>query len=177
MIESQLPQGKTVQTAGKAEFLAAVCAAVKKYRSAAPQIVRFAVDAHPEWKKDILRTAYRCLGTDDCRLLNRVLQSGHLGLSERCPGADRAGSGTRPGLRRWLRRRRQSGRRQLWQPSGQFESSSGLDRRWRWPRERDCGLLQRQSPASSRLREPQEFLNANPGATLGECQVTQAQNN
>ncbi len=75
MIESQLPQGKTMQSAGKADYLAAVCAAVKKFRSAAPQIVRAAVEARPAWKKDILRTSFQCLGSDDCRLLGRVLRS------------------------------------------------------------------------------------------------------
>jgi len=75
MIESQLPQGKTSASASAKEYLAAVCEAVKKFRNAAPQIVRAAVDAHPSWKKDILRTAFRCLGTDDCRLLARVLRS------------------------------------------------------------------------------------------------------
>jgi hypothetical protein len=74
MLASQLPAGKTMATASKQEFLAAVCSAVKKFRSAAPQIARAAADAHPEMKKDILRTAFRCLGTTgDCRLLNRVL--------------------------------------------------------------------------------------------------------
>lgn len=74
MIESQLPQGKTMQSAGKADYLAAVCSAVKKFRAASPQIVRAAVEAHPAWKKDILRTAFQCLGSDDCRLLGRVLR-------------------------------------------------------------------------------------------------------
>jgi hypothetical protein len=75
MIESQLPQGKTMQNASKADLLSAVCAAVKKFRNAAPQIVRAAVTAHPQWKSDILRTAFNCLGTDDCRLLGRVLRN------------------------------------------------------------------------------------------------------
>jgi hypothetical protein len=70
MIESKMKPGK----AGKADYLAAVCDAVKQWRSAAPQIVRAAVEAHPAWKKDILRTAFQCLGTDDCRLLSRVLR-------------------------------------------------------------------------------------------------------
>ena len=74
MIESQL-HGKTGATASKAEYLAAVCEAVKKFRNAAPQITRAAIDAHPGWKKDILRTVFRCLGSDDCRLLNRVLRA------------------------------------------------------------------------------------------------------
>ena len=75
MIESQLPKGKSAESASKGEFLEAVCAAVKKFRNAAPQIVRSAVESHPNWSKDILRTAFRCLGTDDCRLLGRVLRA------------------------------------------------------------------------------------------------------
>lgn len=75
MIQSELPQGKTMQTAGKAEFLAAVVAAAQKFPSAAPQIARAAADAHPEWKKDILRAIFQGLGTDDCRLLGKVLSA------------------------------------------------------------------------------------------------------
>lgn len=74
MIEAQMPHGKTMQNADKAELLSAVCAAVKKFRSAAPQIVRAAVSAHPEWKNDILRSAFNCLGNDDCGILSRVLR-------------------------------------------------------------------------------------------------------
>ena len=64
-----------MQGATKADFLAAVCAAVKKYRPSAPAIVGVAIESHPAWKKDILRSAFQCLGSDDCRLLGRVLRS------------------------------------------------------------------------------------------------------
>ena len=73
MLQAELPQGQTVAAAGKADFLAALCAAVQKHHGAAPQIVRFAAETHPDWKNDILRTAFRCLGNGDCRLLGRVL--------------------------------------------------------------------------------------------------------
>src|SRR3954452_23987912 len=76
MIESQLPAGKTAATASKQDYLGAVCNAVKKFRSAAPQIARAAAESHPNWKSDILRTAFRCLGAGggaDCRLLAGVL--------------------------------------------------------------------------------------------------------
>lgn len=74
MIEAELAEGQTVQNARKADLLSAVCAAVKKFRPSAPLIVRLAVEAHPDWKKDILRSAFSCLGTEDCRLLARVLR-------------------------------------------------------------------------------------------------------
>lgn len=82
MIESHLPAGKTMQNAGKADFLAAVCEAVKANKPAAGQIVQAAVAAHPEWRKDVLRTAFSCVGSGDCRLLGRILH----GAIEGSPG-------------------------------------------------------------------------------------------
>ena len=52
MIDVAAPTGRPAASASKQEYLAAVCEAVKKYRSAAPQIVHAAVSAHPAWKKD-----------------------------------------------------------------------------------------------------------------------------
>lgn len=75
MIEAQLPQGKTIATADKAEFLSALCSAVSANRKAAPQIAAFAADVKSDWKEDILRTVFRCLGSEDCRLLGRVLRA------------------------------------------------------------------------------------------------------
>jgi hypothetical protein len=69
MIQSQLPQGKTIANATKTEFLSAVCAAVKKFREAAPAITKAAINAHPEWRRELLRTVITCLGTDDCNLI------------------------------------------------------------------------------------------------------------
>lgn len=69
MIQSQLPQGKTIANATKTEFLSAVCAAVKKFREVAPAITKAAINAHPEWRRELLRTVITCLGTDDCDLI------------------------------------------------------------------------------------------------------------
>lgn len=74
MIESSLSQGKTMANASKSDLLGAVCAAVKKSPRSAPQIVRVATTARPELAKDILRTAFRCLGSTDCGLLGRTLR-------------------------------------------------------------------------------------------------------
>ena len=59
MIEQSLPQGQTMASASKPQFLSAVCSAVKKFRSAAPQIARAAVDAKPQWRNDTIRTLVR----------------------------------------------------------------------------------------------------------------------
>ncbi|CAN5209676.1 hypothetical protein BH20VER2_BH20VER2_09580 [soil metagenome] len=75
MIEEHLPQGVTIANASKPDLLSAVCAAVRKYRNAAPQIVRVASEARPQWAGDIVRSAFECLGARDCALLGRVLNA------------------------------------------------------------------------------------------------------
>ena len=72
MISENLPQGRTMANATKPQFLTAVCSAVKKFRDAAPQIVRAASEAKPQWRNDIVRTAVRCVGNRDCDLLGRI---------------------------------------------------------------------------------------------------------
>lgn len=70
MIESKLPEGKTLVTAAKPELLSAVCAAVKQWREAAARIVKTAVEAHQPWGKDIVATAIRCLpGQINCDMI------------------------------------------------------------------------------------------------------------
>ncbi|MDQ6656372.1 MAG: hypothetical protein M3Y80_11225 [Verrucomicrobiota bacterium] len=75
MIEANLPQGRTLATATKPQLLAAVCAAIKKNRGDAPQIVRVAVAAHKPWTTDIVRTAFNCVGSRDCRLLGQIFHA------------------------------------------------------------------------------------------------------
>jgi hypothetical protein len=72
MIQQSLPQGRTMATASKPQFLAAVCSAVKNFRNAAPQIVRAATEARGAWRNDIIRTAVRCVGNRDCTVLGRI---------------------------------------------------------------------------------------------------------
>jgi hypothetical protein len=69
MIQSQLPHGKNIANATKTEFLSAVCAAVKKFREAAPVITKAAINAQPEWKRETLRSVITCLGTNNCNLI------------------------------------------------------------------------------------------------------------
>jgi len=75
MVEENLPQGQTMANAKKPDLLSAVCAAIKKNRQNAPQIVRAAAEARREWAKDIERSAFRCVGTRDCALLGRIVDA------------------------------------------------------------------------------------------------------
>ncbi len=73
-VQDNLPRGQTVANASKADLLSAICAAVRKNRNQAPQIGRAIAQVRPDLAKDVLRTIFRCLGSDDCRLLGRVLR-------------------------------------------------------------------------------------------------------
>jgi hypothetical protein len=175
MIESQLPQGKTTASASRQEYVGAICGAVKKSRSAAPQIVRAAADAHPNWKKDILRSAFSCLGTNDCRLLNAVLKAAiasdgsdasemtdlAIELAPNCASAfpqaaaDEGNFGNPPVNQN--------------PPPGSVGGGGGQSNVVAV-----CfnGVTRFLSP-----EDAQNFLQNNPGATLGACVVTQFQNN
>ncbi len=72
MIEAQIPNGKSIDSVSKEDYLTAVCAAVKKFRPSAPQIAGAAVKMHPDWKKEILTTSFHCLGNGDCALLAQI---------------------------------------------------------------------------------------------------------
>ena len=76
-IESELPQGQTMANASKPNLLRALCAAIKKDRRNAAQIVRSAVAARKQWSKDILRAAFNCVGTTpaNCDLLGDIYQA------------------------------------------------------------------------------------------------------
>ncbi len=165
--------GQSPASASKADFLSALCAAVTKHRGAAPQIAAFAAQLHPEWKKDILRTVFRCLGTDDCRLLGRVLRAIASGddaseltdlAIELAPGCapsfgggqpdDGGGFGNAPG--------------NLNPPPGSIGGGGGQG-----------NVIAVCFNNVTRFFSPEAaaaFINANPGATLGACVVTPVQN-
>jgi hypothetical protein len=76
MIESKLPKEKNLMTAAKPELLSAVCAAVRTWPHASPQIVKTAVEAHKRFSGDIVGTALRCSREDkgvDCGLISEIL--------------------------------------------------------------------------------------------------------
>ncbi len=167
--------GQSGATASKADFLSAVFNAVKKHPASAPQIAAFAAQLHPEWKKDILRTVFRALGTDDCRLLGRVLRAIAAGEDaseltdlaiELAPGCassfgggggqpdDGGGFNNAPG--------------NLNPPPGSIGGGGGQG-----------NVIAVCFNGVTRFFSPEaaaEFLRNNPGATLGACVVTPVTN-
>jgi hypothetical protein len=86
MIQSKLPQAKTLATATKPEVLSAICGAVGKWRNDAPEIVRTATGARKEMTGDIVAKGIRCLGEQsdgnsvaagpNCDLVGQIVNAG-----------------------------------------------------------------------------------------------------
>lgn len=77
MIQSKLPQGKTIATATDTELLDAMCRAVKQWAKDAPLLVRTAAGARKNLRADILCMAIRCLRekhTLDCAWVTDVVR-------------------------------------------------------------------------------------------------------
>jgi hypothetical protein len=76
-IQSYLPHPQTLTDASKDAVLSAICKAVSKNQSAAPEIVRIAAGARKEFTDDILKTVVNCLAEDkthfDCKLAHSTL--------------------------------------------------------------------------------------------------------
>ena len=74
-----------IKTAGKPQFLTAVCAAVKNHRNASPAIAKAAVAAHSEYAADIVATVVHCAhGT--CELTGAIVASAISGRARFCSG-------------------------------------------------------------------------------------------
>jgi hypothetical protein len=74
MVQAQLPRGQTMKSASKADLGKAVCAAMKKNKSQAAQIVRAVIEARKEIAAEIVGTAARCLGKRDCDAIADMLR-------------------------------------------------------------------------------------------------------
>jgi hypothetical protein len=74
MIEAGLPPGVVIKSAGKPQFLTALCAAVRNHHKDSAAIAHVAAAAHKEYAGDIVATVVRCLGDKpDCELVGSVV--------------------------------------------------------------------------------------------------------
>jgi hypothetical protein len=176
MIEGNLPQGKTVETATKAEFLGALCSAIQKNPNSAPQIVRFATEIKKAWSNDILRTAFRCAGSGNCKLLGRILANMvavnpdeasaltdlAVELAPSCAKSFEPGGGD-------------DGGGNFGNPPGNVNPPPGSTGGGGGQSNVVAVCLNGRTVFVS-PRGADDLLNNNPGATLGPCVVTPAQN-
>ena len=75
LIAAGLSGKHTLQSASKAEFLAAVCSAARDHRAAAAGIASVAVAAHREWTGEIVGAVLRCGGKLDCEFVGSIVRA------------------------------------------------------------------------------------------------------
>lgn len=98
MIESGLPPGVMINTAGKPQFLTAVCAAVKSNPNAAATITKAAVTSHHEYAGDIVATAIRCASGEeiDCDVTGAIVAAAIVAWPQSAALIDDAALATAP---------------------------------------------------------------------------------
>ena len=87
-----------VKTAGKPQFLTAVCAAVKTHRDSAAAITKAAVSDHHEYAAEIVATALRCVRGEkvDCDLTGAIVAAAIVGWPQAAAQIDDAAIATAP---------------------------------------------------------------------------------
>jgi hypothetical protein len=98
MIGAGLPPGVVVKTAGKPEFLTAVCTAVRTHRESGAGIAKAAVTAHQEYAGEIVATAVRCTGgqTSNCELTGAIVAAAIAASPRSAAAIDDAAMATAP---------------------------------------------------------------------------------
>lgn len=98
MIEAGLPPGIQIKSAGKPQFLTAVCAAVKSHHNSAAAITKLAVGSHRDYAGDIVATTVRCSRgeTVDCDLISSIVAAGISAAPESAAVIDDAAVATAP---------------------------------------------------------------------------------
>ncbi|MGI8890773.1 MAG: hypothetical protein ACR2G0_08335 [Chthoniobacterales bacterium] len=98
MIEAGLPPGIMIRTAGRPQFLTAVCAAIKNHRDSAPAIAKSAVSAHHEYSGDIVATSVRCASGEkiDCDLTSAIVAAAVSAAPQAAAEIDDAAVATAP---------------------------------------------------------------------------------
>ncbi|MGI8957166.1 MAG: hypothetical protein ACR2II_09670 [Chthoniobacterales bacterium] len=98
MIQAGLPSGVMVATAGKPQFLTAVCAAVKTHRDSAAAITKAAVSDHHEYAGEIVTTALRCVRGEkvDCDLTGAIVAAAIVGWPQAAAQIDDAAIAAAP---------------------------------------------------------------------------------
>ncbi|MDQ3200149.1 MAG: hypothetical protein M3Q46_13375 [Verrucomicrobiota bacterium] len=168
MIAEGLPRKKTLKSATKAEFLAAVCSAVRKHRSAAAALTPAAVGAHPEYAGEIIGSLLRCSGKLDCEFVGSIVSAACAVEGAETTSISDAAMAKAPECAETIRETaRRAAREEGKAPSAPGGAEENFD-----PREALQPVCVNGTQRAIRASLLDEFLAANPGAVVGTCQIT-----
>lgn len=197
MIQAGLPSGVMVATAGKPQFLTAVCAAVKTHRDSAAAITKAAVSDHHEYAGEIVTTALRCVRGEkaDCDLTGAIVAAAIVGWPQAAAQIDDAAIAAAPECSDAVQTHTENTRNDGKQVMDGKEMFDGKRELGAIPEEPDFVapltppfypgggvgfnpgepfILVCDNGRQRRVRESllQQFLDNHPGAFRGTCQIT-----
>jgi hypothetical protein len=180
MIQSNLPQNKTLATATKPEVLSAVCGAVRKWQNDAPQIVRTAAAARKEFAADIVVEtirSLRALKALDRDLVGQIVAAGLSANPEAASNIIDLAVQAAPDLREAIEAAGTpaegpgglaDGPTNQNPPPGSIGGGAGgFD-----PEERNVTICDNGQNVQVPTSKEEAYLHSHPGSRLGACQVT-----
>ena len=176
MIADQLPTGKTLKSATKSEFLAAVCGAVRKRRSAAAAITQAAVMARRESTGEIVEAVLRCNGKANCELVGSIVAAATTAEGDPAKIADAAiakaadcAESIREASRRGAKASDRAEAVAAPEKSPLIGTSNGPDEGFD-PHEQLNLVCDDGTQRTVRASQLDDFLRSNPGSFIGVCQ-------
>jgi hypothetical protein len=177
MIAEQLPDRKTLKNATKMEFLGAVCAAVRRRRSAAAAITQAGVAARRESAGEIVGMVLRCSRKIDCETVGPIVAAATAAEGDTANIAD-AAMAKAPNCAETIREatRREAKVNDRVEPKSAPEqgpligTSNGPEEAFD-PHEQLNLVCDEGTPRVVRTSQLDEFLRSNPGSFVGPCQT------
>jgi predicted regulator of Ras-like GTPase activity (Roadblock/LC7/MglB family) len=184
MIQEGLPPSKTMKSATKSELLSAICATLRRHRSAALAITKTAVAAHREYAGETVGTLIRCTTNIDCNLVGAMVAAAISADASSTSAIADAALAAAPGCAHAIQEatlRAANDRpaegpsdlgsagptNQLPLPGSIGGGGGGFD-----PHEQLVLVCDNGTPRTVRESQLGEFLSSHPGSFAGSCQPT-----
>lgn len=179
LISAQLPEKKSLKSAGKMEFLSAVCAAVRRRGVNVPAITQAAVQARREMAGEIVAMVLRCSGRTNCEATGAIVAAAIAAEGEVSKVSD-AAIAKAPNCAETIRaatQRRAKPTEAKSAPEQASPAGPGNGREEAFdPHEPLQLVCQEGTQRAVRTSLLDEFMKANPGAFLGPCQSSPSTN-
>jgi hypothetical protein len=173
IVESQLPAPKTLAKATKSEIFSAVCAAVKRFKKDAPQIVEVAITARKELAVEMVENVIHCLQKPDCGLIQDLVSAAITANPEAASEIADAALGATPNCADSIQQAgiRPPGEGPAEDPTNQNPPpgsiGGGVD-----PQEATVLICDNGTQVNIAASQVQSYLQSHQGAFVGNCQLT-----